>query len=49
MIMDYKGKKDDNKHVAQYFGDLSIDTQNDNIPGPESLVIESEQFHISFD
>ena len=46
-ITEYKGV-DDDEDVAHYFGDLSIDTQNDNIPEPDSFYIESAQFHISF-
>lgn len=47
-ITDYEGIKDNNERVAQYFRDLSIDIQNDNIPEPESFYIKLEQFHTSF-
>ena len=43
----YEGIEDD-EHVAQYFRNLLINTQNDNIPEPESFYIESEQFHTFF-
>ena len=46
--MDYEGIVDNDKSVAQYFGDLSIDMQNDNSPEPESFYIESKQFHTYF-
>lgn len=47
-ITDYEGIKNDDEHVAQYLGDLSIDMQNDNTPELESFYIESEQFHTYF-
>ena len=47
-ITDYEDIEDDDEHVTQYFGNLSIDTQNDNTLEPESFYIESEQFHTSF-
>ena len=47
-ITDYQGIEDNDERVAQYFGDLSIDTPNDNILKLESFNIESEQFYISF-
>lgn len=40
--MNYEGIKDDNECVAQYFRNLPIDTQNDNIPKPELFYIELE-------
>ena len=46
-ITKYKGIEDDER-VAQHFKNLSINTQNDNTPEPESFYIESEQFHTSF-
>ena len=47
-ITDYDGIEDDDKRVAQYFGDLLIDMQNDNTPKLKLFYIESEQFHTSF-
>ena len=47
-ITDYKGIGDNNEHIAQYFRDLSIHMQNDNILESESVYIKSEQFHTFF-
>lgn len=46
-IINYEGIENDDEIVAQYFEDLSIDTENDNIPEPESFYIESKQFYTS--
>lgn len=46
-IMDYESIEDDDKRIAQYFGDLLIDIQNDNTFEPDSFYFESEQFSIS--
>ena len=46
--MNYKYIENNNERVAQYFRDLSINMQNDNIPKLESFHIESEQFHTFF-
>ena len=46
-ITEYEGV-DDDEDIAHYFGDLSIDTQNDNTPERESFYIGSGQFYTSF-
>lgn len=46
-ITDYEGIENDDECIAQYFGDLSIDTENDNTPEPDSFYIKSEQYHTS--
>lgn len=43
--MDYEGMEDNNKYIAQYFENLSIDIQNNNIPKLKSFYIKSEQFY----
>lgn len=48
-IIDYERIENDDERIAQYFGDLLIDTENDNIPEPESFYIESKLFHTSID
>lgn len=45
-ITEYKGI-DDNKDIAHYFDNLSIDADHDYTPGSGSFHTESEQFHTS--
>lgn len=45
-ITEYEGI-DDDEDIAHYFEDLSIDADNDCMPGFESFYTESEQFHTS--
>lgn len=40
---------DNNKNIAHYFKNLSIDMDNDCTTGFESFHIKFEQFHISID
>lgn len=40
--MDYEGIEDNDECVAQYFGYLSIDMQNDNTSELKSFYIEFE-------
>lgn len=46
-ITDYEVILND-KNIAHYFADLSIDTENNFMPESQSFYMKSGQFHISF-